>query len=821
MANMNKKGYWKARKLIKTILFRIKVFLFRIVDMVESFWEYHPFRRMILRSILSGGIIALILAICVLLLDSLSFRILPCFGIEDILTVDPSIFVDVVIGSIGVAGVILGLYCANVSSIYSTRYANAPEKLAIAFQFDRLTRKCMSSIISFIILGFAVIIEALLGLNIGWLSVITVILWAIYVLVSYSIAGNRAYQLSDIYRLADDSYRDLYKIINRGFKRDLFSTDVNFQNHYLKEAEKKTELLKAIQKYGENENHGDNGTMVEFICKNILLIGEYWKSKTTIAKTSLWFRNEAKYKKWHLSDGTETELALRTGTALGTKNERNYWWFEDEIKSVINSCFEVLVEKHDYSSFYSCLLAYEKICGTAISYKEVGYYAEQVNWIKNLVKKNQVSELDDETKTAYAGVIEVISLLYLGIVLEATKFYSDYNIEKIVNCALESVDTAHTLKKSTIFSGSNNVDFYDKILTEIRVEGHRITPTWVIAQCVANEEYNYLNRVIETVCDGFEQVFSLGKEFLEKKQLLESCILFSRFFEFESKLNRFIEIVQIREHELRSLQIDKELVWDEFRIGKLKETYEKWKITVPELLLKSSSEFALINWENRDAFPDFLGESYNHICEDAIDSITSNNIIQFEQDFINLSKLMLLYQEYIRTDFLNEIGKYRTEYVYYMYTSPIVEWAQIGGLAILWGEFGADNTWFEKVDNGAKLIFTKNGEVTDLAEKIIQYIQNRDKFMLGIGSRDILETDWNISVANAIRDCRQLDVEYGIYGLRLKTSSKLLHAFCSDFTDMGFMSDPAEVFWVLCVNPLLPKEKQFHTRFSWEDKINE
>ncbi len=821
MANMNKKSYWRARKWIKTLLFRIKVLLFRIVDKVESFWEYHPFRRMIIRSILSGGIKALILAICVLLIDSISYKILPCLGFVDITTVDCSIFVDVVIGSIGVAGVILGLYCANVSSIYSTRYANAPEKLAIAFQFDRLTRKCMSSIISFIILGFTVIFEALLGLDIGWFSVITVIFWAIYVLVSYSIAGNRAYQLSDIYRLADDSYRDLYKIINKGFKRDLFSADVNFQNHYLKEAEQKIGLLKAIQKYGINENHGDNGTMVEFVCKNVLLIGEYWKSKTAIAKTSLWFRNEAKYKKWHLSDGTETELALHTGTALGTKNERNYWWFEDEIKSVINSCFEVLIEKHDYSSLYSCLSAFEKICRIAISYKEVNYYAGQVNWIKNLVKKDQVSEFDDETKIAYAGVIEVISLQYLGIVLEATKFYSDYNIEKKVNCVVESVDTAQTLEKSTILSESNNVEFYDKILTEIRVEGHRITPTWVIAQCVAQEEYNYLNQVIETICDGFEQVFSLGKEFLEKKQLLESCILLSRFFEFESKLNRFIEIVQLREHELRSLQIDKELAWDEFRIGKLKETYEKWKITVPELLLKSSSEFTLINWENRDAFPDFLGESYNHICEDAIESITSNNTIQFEQDFINLSKLMLLYQEYIRTDFLNEIGKYRTDYVYYMYTSPIVEWAQIGGLAILWGEFGSDNTWYEKVDNGAKLIFTKNGEVTDLAERIIQYIQNRDKFMLGIGSRNILETEWNICVSNAIRDCRQLDVEYGLYGLRLKTSSKLLQAFCSNFMDMGFMSDPAEVFWVLCVNPLLPKEKQFHTRFSWEDKINE
>ena len=308
MANMNKKSYWKARKRINTLLFRIKALLFRIVDMVESFWEYHPFRRMIIRSILSGGIKALILAICVLLLDSLSYIFFPRLGFVDISTVDRSIFVDVVIGSIGVAGVILGLYCANVSSIYSTRYANAPEKLAIAFQFDRLTRKCMSSIISFIILGFTVIIEALLGLGIGWFSVITVTFWAIYVLVSYSIAGNRAYQLSDIYRLADDSFRDLYKIINKGFKRDLFSTDVNFHNHYLKEAEKKTGLLKVIQKYGVNENHGDNGTMVEFVCKNILLIGEYWKSKPTIGK---------------LHYGLETRLNIKNGIFL-TAQKQNW-----------------------------------------------------------------------------------------------------------------------------------------------------------------------------------------------------------------------------------------------------------------------------------------------------------------------------------------------------------------------------------------------------------------------------------------------------------------------------------------------------------------
>jgi hypothetical protein len=37
---------------------------------------------------------------------------------------------------------------------------------------------------------------------------------------------------------------------------------------------------------------------------------------------------------------------------------------------------------------------------------------------------------------------------------------------------------------------------------------------------------------------------------------------------------------------------------------------------------------------------------------------------------------------------------------------------------------------------------------------------------------------------------------------------------------MGFITDPSEVYWVLCINPMLPEEKKFRTRYSWEDKLN-
>ncbi|MBS7216894.1 MAG: hypothetical protein KH032_06560 [[Clostridium] spiroforme] len=58
------------------------------------------------------------------------------------------------------SGVILGLYCSNISSVYSTRYSDA-------FQYDGLTVKCMNAIIGFIIYGLIVLIKLMLVYNVG------------------------------------------------------------------------------------------------------------------------------------------------------------------------------------------------------------------------------------------------------------------------------------------------------------------------------------------------------------------------------------------------------------------------------------------------------------------------------------------------------------------------------------------------------------------------------------------------------------------------------------------------------------------------------
>lgn len=186
---MNTRRYWKTRKCLFNLLFKIKKTIYVAYNRRQSYKEYKSFRKLLLSKFFSGFLKGLILAIIFRFLD------IVLLNVCDEVALNNGFFTDVIIGELGVSGVILGLYCSNISSVYSTRYTNAPEKIAIAFQYDRLTVKCLNSISGFIIYGTIILTEILMGLSVGWISGGVLILWSIIVVISFGIAGNRIYQL--------------------------------------------------------------------------------------------------------------------------------------------------------------------------------------------------------------------------------------------------------------------------------------------------------------------------------------------------------------------------------------------------------------------------------------------------------------------------------------------------------------------------------------------------------------------------------------------------------------------------------------------------
>lgn len=809
--------YWKIRKKILNVIFKIKKVGFVVDSRRQSSKEYNSFTRLLIGRFISGAFKGIILALILGIID----RILS--GFCETQVINRNILADIIIGELGVAGVILGLYCSNISSVYSTRYANAPEKIAIAFQYDRLTVKCLNAISSFIIYGTIILIEILMECNVGWISAGVLLVWSILVVISFGITGNRIYQLADVFRVSDDAHIFLRRIISKNLKRELYASDTNYQHYFCKIASDKIELLKVVQKYGCNPELADSSSVLSFMCTNLGIVEQYWLIKREISKESLWFRRKGVYQQWHFTTDTEASMALRTGTALKPKEEPDYYWFEDELMSINHACVNYLIKKNDFGTLYSYFAVFESICKTAIKQKEANYYVGQIDWLKNVIQCASEKNNDDENM-AFAGIVEQISLLYLDIILESSRYYNNFDIEAISKSVIKGIDSGKSCNSIRVIRGRNYVEIYKKILTEVYAEGHRITPDWLIKQYVAKEEFVYVNSLLDMVKEGIEHTYTLSSFFVEKKMYYEACILLTRFYEYESKLSNFYIYAKQVEKNLNNYHLDSEDKWDESRLIGVEEKFAACKNGLPEMLLKCSSAFAIKNWDRREEYPDFLGECYNHIAEDTVEAIVNSDKKQFEKDFENLTKIMLLYQEYIRSDFIKNNDLYRMEYAYYMFTSPIVEWAQIGGLGILWGEFFKDTEWCNIVKKASKLVLNvkENEEKSiEVATQLVEFVSQREKFLFGIGARDILETSWNQFVANAIRESAIIETEYVRFGQRIKTDSKIIKAFCSNFLDMGFTTDPSEVFWVICVNPLLPEEKRFHTRFSWEDDLNE
>lgn len=811
---MNKKLYWKIRKAVLNLTFRFKRIVFKLYNLFDTVKGSVSLWNDILKSTVAVVFKTAFIAFFLYLVELLFAK----FNL--FIPIDNNILLDAMIGGIGVAGVILGLYCSNISSIYSTKYSDAPKDIAQAFRNDKVTQKCIRILIDYIVFCFLVLSEILLGVALNWPTVIVVVIWSISVIISYSLAGNRPYRLSDIYAVTFDTHRALYKTIHKKLKTKIFSGDINFQSYFQKSTEKQISLLETIQRYASKVEKNNNSSLYEFMAQNIVIVASYWDMKASIGKDSFWYKEKSRYQKWHFANSTEAEIALKTGTPLNLKNEHDYLWFEDRLFDINLSCIKELISKRDYLTICKYIQLQDQICNSAINANELGYYVKHIGLICSHLENAIMANENGEIKETLASIVDELSTVSIRLLMQVRKHYQTFDLEKLEKRIIFAIDSNIPIEHSHMLRGSSNSEYYKKVAFEISTDGKRITPDWVLKQVIANEEYNNLNSFLDAIIDSINTLFSLGKKLSEENKLFEACIILSRFYELESKYTYFKNTITNAYSELERRHLDNNAEWEVSKLKSLDESISSWRMNVPELLSKCSSSFASETWNNRDEYPDFLGECYNRICIDAVESIINNNLPQFQKDYECLTKLMLFYHEYIRADFIKNQNLYRIEYAYYMITFPIIEWAQIGGLAILWGEFFKECQWSDSVNKIISLIIKDNNdEDLRLAEALVDYAQKRDRFFLGVGCRDLIETGWNIKVAQAIEQSKAYETEQFMFGTILKTDSKLLNAFCRDFPHFGFVSNTADVLWVTCINPKLSEEKQYHTISKWEKKL--
>lgn len=792
---LNNKWYWRIRKQLQNLKFRVKLLIFKIM-----YYDKLNRRHNILIDYFLRVVGITFISYVFYLLDSILLQLINN-------AIDNSIFQNFVVAELGIFGVFLGLHCANIASIYSSKYSDAPNILSNAFRNDKKIAKGINSIINSIIYSTCILIEILMGCNIGWITVVAFVLLSLKVVISYSAIGKRTYYLSDIFRVSEDTHICLEQLVCKFLQNDFFAADQCFQGMIRELTTRKIKILEAIKEYGCNRSSMDNNTMLYFMEKNLTIIANYWGIKKFISRDSSWYRKKDEYQTWHLASRLDIDLAMSNGTPLRGIKVADYYWFENTVMQINKACLDSLVSKSDYKSINSYLEMFNGLCRIAVTNKEIEYFFKQIDDINDMIQ----NRIDKTENLGSTGIFDQISRLYLIVLHEINRYCFEFGINNSIKSIIQAIDTGDNVQKLKVIRGRDSIEFYKKIIYEVKTEGKRITPDWLVKQYIAQEEYDYLCVLVNIVKTSIEHAYSFGKEILNKKMNYEACIIFARFYEVELELSTFYELVENNGKYLQKYQLDKENRWTDIELDSLKLLFNRYDSEISSIIFKCSSEFALKNWDNRDQYPDFIGECYNHLSKDSFDAIIKGDIKKFHIYFGNLTKLMLIYQEYIRTDFVKKKEMYRAEYAYCTFTAPIVEWAKIGGFAILWGELFGNQEWKNSVNNSFKSLAIDNDEkqLKELAASLVRHVIERKKYELFFDSRKYLMSYWKNEFLSAVEKNNET----------IHTDSKLVQAYCSRILNGRFNDNTSEIFWIICVNPLLPEEEKYHSASLWEEEL--
>lgn len=730
---------------------------------------------------------------------------------------DP-IFTSFLIGSIGLAAVILSLYCSNINSIYSAIYINAPESLSKIFEDDIRTNRNMDGIVNYITLCSIFLFEILLGRNLSFCSVFAVFIYAIYIFANYRITNRRSHWMSNTFRLAYPLYLDIKRLIRKASGKNVYSSQNYFQKHFSKLCRQKIEILDDIIKYNINNSKSQNSAMLEFMKANNQVVIDYWKNKKTVYYDSMWFQKEVQYPQWHKSADSLVLIALKTGTPLPIEFTKNKTWLEEMIQKTNAVGLDKFFKDNDIDSLVSHILSLSHLASHSVEGNSLNFMLKHLESLQNDIFQffDNISEPKNlSSKDTYAIVIDSLTTAYINIICGLNKLLTNLNLD----------DIFRNLKNYTCF---NEIDFntnwflnnqeierlYDCIEAEFKLERKRITPDWIIDQSIAYSIFNELNTYILSIDRLFNRDLLAIYEYLfNKKMFYASMISITEIIECNAKLDITLKTVESTIQKLREKKKDDSFTWDNNVFANFISNRKNTVNKIPELFAKCTPYFAIEYWDKREQYPDLLGHCYNYLCEYLISAIESNDFEKFDNGYINFLNTMLLYQEYIRNDIITFKDNVMQETGFHAFLKPMIEYASISGLAIIWGEFNQCKEWKDLVGRALLDFYDLNKEKAKATlEKWITLTSiGRNKWF--ISNRDTINISWENRVSNKIS-------ELNLNKSEIIRNSNILKSFLNpSFSSLGIsMSD--EVYLVICLNKYLPQDKQYETFLGWEKRLN-
>lgn len=598
-----------------------------------------------------------------------------------------------------IAGIFLGLYFAVVGTLVSTRYASVPPNVRELMIADKLGNQYIKLVALFGAVATLLLVAQSLGIPFGLLNLAFVALLGVATILSFILLGRRAFEFFDPGALLNQLGSELIDWINRATRLRYFGRQRAFQAHYQQQADRLLSSYEGVVRLAAQDETSQRHTLPFLAMHTLGILTYYGRRKSQLAGDSYWFRRQYEHKNWLTASFTETNIALRTGTALRPNEVPDLGWFEAETTEIFWFAYQKLLDGAKLGQAAQVSLSAAETLGRMGEHLLLTEAVQFTNaWapvfrgeaaktkLEEPTSKNQQDDLAQRL-----GIVECYSLGIIRLLLSFVAAVSGEQSETFRKSLSEpdwlSGDRIYAVKAPrTVISELEQlqklVDF------EQQVEGVRRTTSWYLRQRVAFAYCAWYRESFDALLTLFESTFGGDLENLVRESCwLAAAALSGRALEgcnkFRNSLNALRKSYDAWMEWRGRAEGDWPTVnWDD-ATGRIDKLEERIEIAASALLSPLS------RYPKSDVLPDFFGHALGNSTQACFEAIVFDRDQQFAKMFPALFIASLAAVDRLR----KELKDSPPETNVIFSTEPIENLMELAGYALVYSELGPKNTW--------------------------------------------------------------------------------------------------------------------------------
>ncbi len=717
---------WKLKNnMIYKILFKIKKLLFKIENGIKE-------RENKTINVIKEIIIALfyifiisILVIGLLKVEEVLYNnfFINCEIVKSIMTFSEDYLYQLLLASLGISGVLIALFYANLSGVFSSKYVNLDTSLSFEILKEKENNRNIKSIRNYIIINIVLIMFCIVGIKLSYLITGLFALYTVRIVIAFINLSQRIFYFTNLNFITREECSKIYNSSRKVQKTKEHIRGIEFEQYYQNIAKGSIEKLnKLIETFIQEK---DYNAIYKFEVTIISTLYNYMVTKNKIPYNSLWF--EEKYKQKSMLKMGEMELVtyVNTGVIPTPEKIKNINWIEENFFSLISMGLEELIRNDKLIYAYTImekldkLLTAANLCGDISNIiKEEIVIFEKINKLFNYSEKNDFY---------IQAILEMESLFFLGDILKSNVYIQKCK-EIIDKMKYKEIKFNNLLKKNIkIFNNEKVEKVCKQIELERKIEGKVITSERYIKEHLYALIYQQINDIYKAYIQILDYVQNVVQKMYENKKYNATKVIIAKNIEIYNKMeNAYLSIEKIHKEIIR---LKKDFIWINNIPEKFNEKLKDYKLNNILCAIKLLGNLEFDKKEDDDSQFDIFGLIFYNAYIIANDLLNNEDYERYKKIFKYLFVLSNISDIKTKTEI--ELNGYNTQYAINKYLKPYMYFMDIQGKMIYLSRINSDSKWEDlvKEQNDSienKIFFNSMIEYGNIDKNRIEFDPFRD-----------------------------------------------------------------------------------------------